>query len=106
MTRKGYPLKKLRTRNYLYELVKNTNCEKKPDLDIILTSYVDGLGNVGDRVSVKPGYAYNNLLLPGLAVYATPENIEKYKNLEIKDVVQYSSPKALKVSVKICEGAL
>jgi large subunit ribosomal protein L9 len=97
LTRKGYPLKKLRTRNYLYELVKNTNCEKKPDLDIILTSYVDGLGNVGDRVSVKPGYAYNNLLLPGLAVYATPENIEKYKNLEIKDVVQYSSPKALKM---------
>jgi ribosomal protein L9 len=33
-----------------------------------------GLGKRGDKVSVKRHYGYNSLLLPKLAVYATPEN--------------------------------
>lgn len=98
MSKKGGPPKKLRTRNYLYELVKDTNCDKQANIDLILTSYVDGLGNVGDRVSVKSYQAYDQLLLPGLAVYATPENLEKYKDVEVKDMKVYSSSTALGVS--------
>ncbi|RZC36819.1 39S ribosomal protein L9, mitochondrial, partial [Asbolus verrucosus] len=97
LTRKGYPQKKLRTRHYVYELVKDTNVEKQPNIDVILTSFVDDLGNAGNKVNVKPHYAYNNLLLPGLAVYATPGNITKFQKVETKDVKHYSSPKVLKM---------
>lgn len=98
MHRKGAEPKRLKNKHYIYELVKDTSIEKKPDMDVILTSYVDGLGNVGDRVTVRPNYAYNQLLLPGLGVYASPENIEKYKNFEKKDEAeQHSSPTAQRV---------
>lgn len=39
-----------------------------------------GVGNKGEQVSVRPAYAYSNLILPKLAVYASPENLEKMKN--------------------------
>lgn len=39
-----------------------------------------GLGHQGEQVSVRPAYAYENLLLPQLAVYASPENLEAMKN--------------------------
>ena len=52
---------------------------KQQPLDVILLTYVEGIGEKGDRVSLKPTLAYNKLLLPGLAVYASPENISKYK---------------------------
>lgn len=48
---------------------------------MILTQYVTGLGNVGTRVTMHPKPAYTQLLLPRLADYATPENIEKYTRL-------------------------
>ncbi|XP_044263949.1 39S ribosomal protein L9, mitochondrial [Tribolium madens] len=105
LAKQGEPLKKLKTRHYLYDLVKDTSNEKKPDLELILTSYVEGLGNVGDKVSVRANYAYNELLLPGRAVYATPENEEKFKNTEIRNVRHFSSPQALvmmKILSKIC----
>ncbi|XP_011860122.1 PREDICTED: 39S ribosomal protein L9, mitochondrial [Vollenhovia emeryi] len=73
--------KKLRARHFIYDLVENTNVKRKEPLDLILTQYVTGLGNVGTRVSVHPSYAYPKLLLPRLADYATPENIEKYMKL-------------------------
>lgn len=68
-------------------------------MNVILTSFVDGLGNAGDKVTVPQNYAYIHLLLPRLAVYDTPENVEKYKDiLQGVDVVKYSSPSAKKVS--------
>lgn len=86
----------------MYELVKDTTVEKQPNIDVVLVSYVDGIGNVGDRVSVKPTVAYNSLLLPGLAVYATPENVGKYANKgEIKEEEVHSSPFAQRVNRKI-----
>lgn len=68
--------------------------KRKPDIQVILTAFVDGLGNKGDLVSVRPLYAYNKLLLPGLAVYDTPENQLKYKKTETSTVTNekvYSS---------------
>ncbi|VEN33764.1 unnamed protein product [Callosobruchus maculatus] len=93
--KQGKRPKTLRSRHYIYELVKDTNCEKKPNIDVILTSYVEGLGNAGEKVSVRPSFAYNKLLLPGLAVYASPENIDKFKNLaDDSEKVRYSSKTA------------
>lgn len=77
--------------------------DKYPDLDVILTEYVEGLGNVGEKVSVRPFYAYKHLLLPGLAVYATPENLEKYVTESSEDkVLKYSSATALLVRIFSC----
>lgn len=75
--------------------MKQTAIEPQTPIEVVLTTFVNGLGNVGDKVSVKPNYAYNNLLLPGLAVYATPENEEKYKS-QVSDSsqVHYSSQHA------------
>lgn len=42
-----------------------------------------------DVVSVRPNFGRTQLLLPGLAVYASPENIEKLKS-KLKDGVQES----------------
>lgn len=47
---------------------------------------------------MRPYYAYNKLLLPGLAVYSSPENIEKYWNENIDKQKEYSSANALSVS--------
>ncbi|XP_055628743.1 39S ribosomal protein L9, mitochondrial [Toxorhynchites rutilus septentrionalis] len=69
---------KLRGRHFVYELVEDTTTKKKPDLEVILTAFVEGIGAKGDVVSLKPHVAYNKLLLPGLAVYKTPETIAKY----------------------------
>ena len=60
-----------------------------------MTEYISGAGNVGDSVSVKPETRYNKLVLPKLAVYATSENLEKYKdNLTLQTEVAHSSANA------------
>lgn len=43
--------------------------------DVILRETVEGLGEAGDRVQVKPGYARNYLIPRGLAVPASPGNL-------------------------------
>jgi len=53
-----------------------------------------GLGHKGEQVSVKPTYAYDNLLLPKLAVYASPENIENMKN-NLYQVKQTETPSSI-----------
>lgn len=78
--------------------MKDTSIEKQKSIDIILTSFVDGWGNAGDKVSVPKNFAYTHLLLPRLGVYATPENVEKYKDVAQKvDIIKYSSRSAKKV---------
>lgn len=97
--KKGEDPRPLKAKHYVYELVEDTSVKKQPSLDVVLTSYIDGLGNPGDTVTVSQNYGYINLLLPKLAVYATPENIEKYKDYVHKeDVVKYSTPQANIVS--------
>jgi large subunit ribosomal protein L9 len=39
-----------------------------------------GIGHEGEKVSVRPAYAYEHLILPKLAVYASPEMVESMKN--------------------------
>lgn len=92
--KKGGRPTKLRGRHFVYDLVQDTNIVKKPDLQVILKEFVPGVGNVGDIVTKRPMQAYKELLLPGLAVYATPENLLKYKVDEEKPKIDdlFSSP--------------
>lgn len=86
--------KLLKSKHFIYDVVENTNARQEEPLDLILTQYVTGLGNVGTRVSIHPSIAYPKLLLPKLADYATPENIEKYTKLAMDqgDDTPFSSP--------------
>ncbi|KAL1461832.1 hypothetical protein WDU94_013702 [Cyamophila willieti] len=62
---------------YVYKVVQQPydRLMRQQDLQVILVQYVEGLGKAGDIVTVNPNYAYNNLLLPKLAIYASPENL-------------------------------
>jgi large subunit ribosomal protein L9 len=44
-------------------------------VEVILLEKVENLGNIGDRVKVRPGYGRNYLMPKGKATVATPENI-------------------------------
>ncbi len=48
-------------------------------MDVILLEKVANLGNLGDKVSVKPGYARNFLVPQGKAKPATPENLKEFE---------------------------
>lgn len=78
LNKKGGLPKPLRARHFVYDFVEDGNVIKKPDISIILTDYVDGVGYKGDVVSLSPYKAYNKYLLSGLGVYDTPENRIKY----------------------------
>ena len=44
-------------------------------MDVIMLEKVENLGNIGDQVRVRPGYARNFLLPKRKAALATPENV-------------------------------
>jgi large subunit ribosomal protein L9 len=48
-------------------------------MDVILLEKVANLGNLGDRVEVRSGYARNFLLPKGKATLATPANVKKFE---------------------------
>ncbi len=48
-------------------------------MEIILLQKVENLGNLGDRVKVRPGYGRNYLIPQGKATEATPVNIAKFE---------------------------
>ncbi len=48
-------------------------------MDVILLEKVANLGNLGDRVAVRSGYARNFLLPKGKATLATRANVEKFE---------------------------
>ena len=48
-------------------------------MEVILLEKVENLGNLGDKVVVKPGYGRNFLLPSGKAAPATKENVEKFE---------------------------
>lgn len=48
-------------------------------MDIILLEKVENLGNLGDKVSVKPGYGRNFLIPSGKAAPATAENLAAFE---------------------------
>jgi large subunit ribosomal protein L9 len=48
-------------------------------MEIILLQKVANLGNIGDKVKVKPGYGRNFLLPSGKAALATAANLKKFE---------------------------
>ncbi|CAH2233697.1 jg20323 [Pararge aegeria aegeria] len=92
--KKGGKPSKLRARHFVYDLVEDCNLSKQPDIKVILNQFVDGVGNAGDVLSLRPTKAYTHFLVPGLAIYASPENLAKYQIDENKPKVEsnYSSP--------------
>lgn len=48
-------------------------------MDVILLEKTHRLGDLGERVSVKPGYGRNYLIPQKKAIYATKENIERFE---------------------------
>lgn len=66
--------------NELYKLLKVVDVVKYPeDMQCILTDFVDGIGIRGDIVTVKREMFHSELFPAGLAVYASPENIEEFE---------------------------
>ncbi len=47
-------------------------------MDVILLQKVDNLGNLGDKVTVKPGYGRNYLIPSGKAVPVTAANLAEF----------------------------
>ena len=76
-------------------------------MEIILLDKIDNLGNVGDVVTVKPGYARNYLFPKDLAVRSSKRNIafveEKRKNIELKKAKEEQASQAIFDSLKNVE---
>ena len=53
-------------------------------IELILMQRVDKLGQMGERVKVKPGYARNFLLPGGKAIRATKSNLEKFEGERVQ----------------------
>ena len=51
-------------------------------MEVILKQKIDKLGDVGDMVRVKDGYARNYLMPRGLVVEATPRNVKEVEELK------------------------
>lgn len=68
-------------------------------MEIILLEKIRRLGNVGDLVQVKNGYARNFLIPEGKAVFATPSNIADFESrraeLEKKAETAFAAAKEL-----------
>lgn len=59
-------------------------------MQVILLDKIGNLGNLGDQVNVKSGYARNFLIPKGKAVMATKENVKMFdaKKAELEAKVQ------------------
>jgi len=53
-------------------------------MQVILLEKIVNLGNLGDLVNVKPGYARNYLVPQGLATVATKANIKRFEERRLE----------------------
>lgn len=83
-------------------------------MEVILLQRIEKLGQMGDVVKVKPGYARNYLLPKKKALRATPENkthFEKQRaqleatNLELRSEAEKVAQKAVNLSVVLVRQA-
>jgi large subunit ribosomal protein L9 len=67
-------------------------------MEVILLEKVDNVGGIGDKVTVKSGYARNYLIPKGKATLATPANVAKFEarraELEAKAAAELSEAQA------------
>lgn len=83
-------------------------------MQVILLERISRLGNMGEEVSVKPGFARNFLIPQGKALPATKANLEKFnaqradleaKNTEAKNAAESAAEGLTDVSVTIARQA-
>lgn len=53
-------------------------------MEVILLEKIKNLGDLGDRVKVRPGYGRNYLIPQGKAVPATPENVRRFEERRVE----------------------
>lgn len=72
-------------------------------MEIILLEHLTGLGRMGEKVSVKPGFARNFLLPQGKALPASPANMAKYEaqKAELEKEMKAKKAEADKVAAKL-----
>ena len=79
-------------------------------MEIILLERVDKLGQMGDLVTVKSGYARNFLLPQGKAVFASQDNIKYFEEqkaqLEGENIAKRTEAKSLADSISFKEVVL
>ncbi|XP_064645544.1 large ribosomal subunit protein bL9m-like [Lineus longissimus] len=78
----GDEFARLKTRNFIYEVVENRAQAKHPDVRVILADNVEGFGAEGDVIDVRANIARTWLLPSKVAVYPSPENLEKYERIK------------------------
>lgn len=71
-------------------------------MDVILLKDVEGLGEAGDIVDVKPGYARNYLMPRGLALRASKRNLAVAE--EKKNVTRARKERANKVNQELADS--
>ena len=64
---------------HVYDLVRKTHEEPRPDLRVLLTKYVEGYGDIGDLITVPSSDARDYLIPAQLAIYDTPENRDRVR---------------------------
>jgi large subunit ribosomal protein L9 len=79
-------------------------------MEIILLEKVDNVGALGDKVSVKSGYARNFLIPKGKAVFASPENVkvfeERRAELEQQAAEKLAAAEARKAQIEALENGV
>ena len=70
-------------------------------MKIILTTTIKKLGKIGDRVTVKPGYARNYLFPNKMALRENKKNIEYYE--KIKEDIKINDETNYKNALKLIE---
>jgi len=63
-------------------------------MEVILLDNIGKLGDLGDKVTVKPGYGRNYLVPYGLAVPATTDNVEAFETQRAELEAQAAERKA------------
>jgi len=93
--------------SFIYDHVDPAELPKpKTHLEVILKQYVEGVGVKGEIVSLPKEIAREELLLPGYAVYASPENIDKYATKHEIDSAQMQSTKSAPVTARQLQNLL
>lgn len=110
MVKRRYPIsinkkgttfpKKLRRRDFVYEIVAKPSLKDLPNINLILTKYAPGFGERGTFLTIDQITGYQKLLLPGFAVYASPDEIQKFSK-EGKSAQTHSSSLVMETIDKI-----
>ena len=76
-------------------------------MEVVLLDKIAKLGGLGDKVTVKSGYARNYLLPKGKAVFASKENVEHFeaRRVELEKQLAATLASAEVRAVKITELA-